>query len=87
MTTSDDAIAPAAIRARVLPQVAAGQYRFTQHAEVERHADQITMAEFEAAFSVNCEVIEDYPTDPRGASCLALGFVDSDHAYDPLLLL
>jgi len=50
------------------------RYRFSSHAEKERHADQITADEFEQAMGVNPEVIEDYPNDPRGASCLALGF-------------
>ncbi len=31
------------------------------------------MEELEKAVS-SCKVIENYPTDPRGASCLGLGF-------------
>lgn len=50
------------------------RYRFSSHAEKERHAEQITADEFEQAMGINPEVIEDYPNDPRGASCLALGF-------------
>ena len=33
----------------------------------------ITVEELEQALT-NCEIIEEYPDDPRGASCLALGF-------------
>jgi len=59
---------------RVQSLIKARQYRFSSHAEKERHADQITAEEFEQAMGVNPEVIEDYPNDPRGVSCLALGF-------------
>ncbi len=51
------------------------RYRLTLHAETERDADQITIAEIEQALlSERCEVIENYPSDPRGHSCLVLGF-------------
>lgn len=53
--------------------VKAGKYEFSIHAEKERQADKITMEELEEALG-SCKVIEDYPTDPRGASCLVLGF-------------
>jgi hypothetical protein len=53
--------------------VKAGKYEFSVHAEKERQADKITTEELEEALS-SCKVIEDYPTDPRGASCLVLGF-------------
>jgi len=48
----------------------------TVHAERERQADKITISELEAALCI-CEVIEDYPEDPRGHSCLGLGFADT----------
>lgn len=50
-----------------------GQYTLTIHAERERQADKITVAELEAALR-SCDVIEDYPEDARGHSCLTLGF-------------
>lgn len=50
-----------------------GRYEFSKHAERERQSDQITIAELEQALCI-CEIIEDYPDDPRGSSCLALGF-------------
>jgi hypothetical protein len=53
--------------------VKAGKYEFSVHAEKERQADKITIEELEEALS-SCKVIEDYPTDPCGASCLVLGF-------------
>jgi Domain of unknown function (DUF4258) len=53
--------------------IRSGRYEFSKHAEREREADEITMAEFEEAL-VQCETIEDYPNDPRGPSSLVLGF-------------
>lgn len=50
-------------------------YRVTLHAEKERDADKITKREIEEAIlSKKTEIIEDYPDDPRGESCLVLGF-------------
>jgi hypothetical protein len=50
-----------------------GRYELSKHAEREREADMIPLAALEEALS-NCEMIEEYPDDPRGASCLVLGF-------------
>ena len=50
-----------------------GRYALSRHAERERQADMIHMAELEQALR-NCEIIESYPNDPRGPSCLVLGF-------------
>jgi uncharacterized protein DUF4258 len=49
------------------------QYRLTSHAEKEREADQIIVQEIDGAVLSNaCELVEDFPTDPRGHSCLIL---------------
>ena len=53
--------------------VRAGGYELSKHAERERQADKITVVELEEALT-GCEVIEEYPTDPRGPSCLTVGF-------------
>lgn len=53
--------------------VRAEKYEISIHAEREREADKITVAELERAL-LRCVVIEDYPDDPRGPSCLVLGF-------------
>ena len=54
----------------------AGRYTLTIHAERERQADKITAAELETALQ-SCDLIEDYPEDARGHSCLALDFAGS----------
>jgi hypothetical protein len=42
---------------------------------MERDADQITLQEItESLLSTDAKIIEDYPNDPRGPSCLILGF-------------
>ncbi len=49
------------------------------HAERERDADRIEIAELEHALcSEHLELLEDYPTDPRGHSHLVLGFTEQD---------
>ena len=58
---------------RIRGLIRSGHYEFSKHAEREREADEITMAEFEEALA-QCETIEEYPYDPRGPSLLALGF-------------
>ena len=65
----------APIIADVQQKVRTRQYRLTAHAEREREADSITIQDIEEALlSQRCEVVENYPEDPRGASCLLLGF-------------
>lgn len=49
-----------------------GKYAYSKHAEREREFDKILTHELEEALKW-CEIIEDYPDDPRGASCLVLG--------------
>ena len=66
----------AELSSRIQRLINARLYRFSSHAERERHADLITIAEFEQS-AERCEVIEDYPTDPRGASCHILGYTAS----------
>ncbi|MBC8447395.1 MAG: DUF4258 domain-containing protein [Chloroflexi bacterium] len=64
-----------AIQARVRER----RYRLTSHAEREREADQITAREIkQALLSSQCELLENYPDDPRGASCLVLGFTQAN---------
>jgi hypothetical protein len=68
-----------AITQHLQAKVRQKKYRLTLHAEREREADQITRQEIEeAVLSEPCEVIEDYPTDPRGHSCLILGLTQAD---------
>ncbi|MBI3000225.1 MAG: DUF4258 domain-containing protein [Deltaproteobacteria bacterium] len=53
--------------------ISEGKYELSKHAEREREADMISVRELEDALK-NCEIIDDYPDDPRGPSSLVLGF-------------
>ena len=55
-------------------QVREGTYEFSNHAQQERLEDDFDITEIETAIMLG-EIIEDYPDDPRGASCLLLGYV------------
>ena len=49
------------------------EYEISFHAEKERYAENIMMSDLETAI-FNGEILEDYPKDPRGPSCLVLAY-------------
>ena len=59
-------------------QIRSENYEFSGHAEDERQNDRIQIAEVEQAL-LSGEVLEDYPNDPRGPSCLVLGHGNQDY--------
>ena len=48
-------------------------YEISLHADDERIADELTVFQLEFILS-QCKIIEQYPDDPRGESCLTVGF-------------
>jgi hypothetical protein len=56
----------------IAEQVRTGQYEVTEHAEDERFQDELRYAEIEEVL-IGGKIIEQYPDDPRGASCLVAG--------------
>jgi hypothetical protein len=48
------------------------EYEISFHAEKERYTEDITIDDLENAIR-NGEILEDYPDDKRGPSCLILG--------------
>jgi hypothetical protein len=66
---------PAVTAAAIRSLVEAGRYTLSLHAEHERQVERITMTELETALC-GAEVIEEYPDDPRGPSCLTVGFAE-----------
>lgn len=48
------------------------EYEISFHAEKERYAEDISLADIEVAISCG-EIIESYPEDTRGRSCLIAG--------------
>ncbi len=55
-------------------KIAARRYEFSKHAVDQTIVRDISVAELEEAISNRSEVIEDYPEDKYGPSCLILGF-------------
>jgi len=56
-------------------RVRANQYVYTVHADIERKADGLTLAQVEAAL-LSGEILEQYPDTGRGESCLVVGFAE-----------
>jgi hypothetical protein len=55
-------------------KIAARQYEFSKHAVDQTIIRDISLTELQEAISTGSEVIEDYPEDKYGPSCLVLGF-------------
>ncbi len=49
------------------------EYEISFHAEKERYAEDITIHDLETTI-YNGEILEEYSDDPRGPSCLILGY-------------
>jgi hypothetical protein len=60
-------------------QVSRDDYEFSIHAERERENEHILVEELEQSITVG-ELLEDYPDDPRGHSCLVVGFTQAGRA-------
>jgi len=54
-------------------KIQAGQFEFSKHAVDQSILRQISVQELHEAIA-NGEIIEDYPDDKYGPSCLVLGF-------------
>jgi hypothetical protein len=50
----------------------AGRVVITQHADREARTDGLNLTEVRVSGLSNGDIIEDYPDDPRGQSCLIL---------------
>jgi Domain of unknown function (DUF4258) len=53
-------------------KIASGQYEFSQHAVDQSIVRHIRVQELREAIAIG-EIIEDYPTDKYGPSCLVFG--------------
>jgi len=51
------------------------RYEFSFHAQQERLEENLDVEEIAEAIIGQSEILEEYPNDPRGESCLLLGFV------------
>ena len=57
-----------------------GNYLITLHADAERRADGIELAGIINALG-NGKILEDYPDDPRGHSCLVWGKAEGQDVH------
>ncbi|MBM3131023.1 MAG: DUF4258 domain-containing protein [Chloroflexi bacterium] len=64
---------------QIRERVTRKQYQISAHAETEREAEGITISEIVETVLTG-EILEDYPEDQRGHSCLILGFTKSERA-------
>ena len=62
-------------------KIARRQYEFSKHAVDQTITRNISVAELEQALSNRSEVIEDYPEDKYGPSCLILGFTSRGASF------
>jgi hypothetical protein len=51
------------------------RYEFSFHAQQERLEENLDVEEIAEAILGQSEILEEYPNDPRGESCLLLAFV------------
>lgn len=54
-------------------KVRANAYRYAHHADLERRADDLTLAQVENVL-LSGEILEQYPDTGRGESCVVVGF-------------
>ena len=66
-----------ALRDEILDKIARREYEFSKHALDQTIIRDISVAELEQAFANRSEVIENYPDDKYGPSCLILGFTNA----------
>jgi len=57
------------------------QYEFSKHAVDQSIIREISIVEMVEAISGGGEIIEDYPEDKYGPSCLILGFTKTGRPY------
>ena len=63
-------------------KIARGQFEFSQHAVDQSIVRHISIQELREAIAVG-EVIEDYPTDKYGPSCLVFGVTLARRPVEP----
>lgn len=61
---------------QIRAKIQAGQFEFSRHAVDQSILRQISVQELREAMA-NGEIIEDYPEDKHGPSCLVVGFTQA----------
>jgi hypothetical protein len=65
--------------AEIREKISAGLFEFSKHAVDQTILRHITLQEIREAMAVG-EIIEDYPNDKYGPSCLILGYTQTGRA-------
>ncbi len=60
---------------RIRAKIRRGDWELTLHARQQSQTRRISQAEIKSAILAG-QVIEDYPDDPRGPSCLVMGYTE-----------
>jgi len=68
------------MREEIRGKIRRRQYEFSKHAVDQSIIRDIAVTELEEAIANRSEVIEDYPDDKYGPSCLVLGFTKAGRA-------
>ena len=63
---------------RIQTKIQKRLYEFSKHAVDQTFVRNVRVREVEQAILNRSEIIEDYPDDKFGSSCLILGFTDND---------
>jgi hypothetical protein len=61
---------------RIREKIRRRKYEFSKHAVDQSIVREISVTELEEVFAGESEIIEDYPDDKYGPSCLVLGFTE-----------
>jgi hypothetical protein len=72
--------------ARVKALIRQRRYKTSHHAELEREIDSLTIDDIKAAI-LDGKLLEDYPDDPRGHSCLMVGTAEDGRSLHIVLTI
>jgi hypothetical protein len=68
------------VLAEIRSKIRRRQYEFSRHAVDQTLLRDISVKELEEAIANRSEIVEDYPDDKYGPSCLILGFTKAGRA-------
>ena len=63
--------------AKIVAKIKGGEYEFSKHAVDQSIVRDISVSEMEQAILENALIIENYPNDKYGPSCLILGYTQN----------
>ena len=62
---------------KIVAKIKCGEYEFSKHAVDQSIVRDISVSEMEQAILENALIIENYPNDKYGPSCLILGYTQN----------